>query len=243
MKPLLIIRTATSYDDLSTLCKKRGDEVNWFREACGLAVNEVIAVKVFDDAPLPDPDEVQAIIITGSVDMISDDLPWIERTAQWLKSAIEKQVPILGVCFGHQLLVHVLGGTVGQNPRGAEFGAVELVKSTAASDDPLFKGFPEIINMHVFHYESVLRLPDEVVLLASNDRDPHHAFRYGKNTWGVQFHPELDPEIMEHVFDVYGADMEEAGYDVAKLRERNVDSGHGRILLERFICEAYSCEV
>ncbi|MDO6565245.1 gamma-glutamyl-gamma-aminobutyrate hydrolase family protein [Amphritea sp. 1_MG-2023] len=149
-------------------------------------------------------------------------------------------MPILGVCFGHQLLVHVLGGTVGQNPNGAEFGVVDLMKHQAANHDPLFKDFPDIMSMYVFHYESVLQLPSDAVVLASNSHDPYQAFRYGQNIWGVQFHPEFDSEIMEHAIDVYGCAMKDANYDLTHLRQNNVDSGQGHTLLRRFIKAAYA---
>ena len=63
MKPMLIIQTSTSYDDLPLLCKNYGDEVAWFSNACGLSKGRVLPIKVFRDELLPDPDEVQAIIM------------------------------------------------------------------------------------------------------------------------------------------------------------------------------------
>lgn len=240
MKPLLIVKTATSHDDLPDLCQHRGDEVSWFSVAGGLSAENVISVDAYKGAPLPDPQDVQAIVITGSIDMVSDDLPWMRTTVEWLKGAIVQQVPVLGVCFGHHLLALAGGGTVGENPKGAEFGAVTIDKSAAAEDDPVFKDLPAKFGMHVFHYESILQLPEGAVLLASSEHEPHHAFRFGKNAWGVQFHPEFDPEIMDHAINVYQSAMEDAGYDVDTLRKNNVDLGDGDVLLKNFVREAYS---
>ena len=235
MKPLLIVRTASSYDDLPELCRHRGDEVRWFSDASGAPIDTVVSVDAYKDEPLPDPEDVQAIIITGSIGMISDDLPWMRTAVGWLKEAVDKQVPILGVCFGHQLLALATNGTVGKNPNGAEFGAVEMTKSAAADEDPLFVDIPKNFGMYVFHYESVLQLPENAVLLASSAHEPHHAFRYGKNAWGVQFHPEFDPEIMDHAISVYRTDMEAAGYDVDTLRANHVDPRFGKALLKNFV--------
>lgn len=234
MKPMLIIQTSTSYDDLPLLCENYGDEVNWFSKACGLSDESVLVISVFRDELLPDPLEVQGVIITGSVDMISDNYPWIQRTSQWLKVAIEKSIPILGVCFGHQLIVHALGGKVGPNPNGAEFGTVNINKTQEAEQDILFKDLPNPLSMQVFHFESVLQLPSEAVILAGNRIDPFHAFRCGTNVWGVQFHPEFDKKIMSYAYDVYGRDMEVAGFSVEKLRDSTVDNKHGIQLLQRF---------
>ena len=242
MKPLLIIQTSTSYDDLPLLCENSGDEVTWFRNACGLDIDRVLPIKVFRDELLPKPDEVQAIIITGSVDMVSDNLAWIARTSEWLKGAITKNIPMLGVCFGHQLLVHTLGGKVGPNPNGAEFGTVKINKTVEADQDVLFKGLPSQFTMNAFHYESVLQLPPEAVILAENKMDPFHAFRYGNNIWGVQFHPEFDKQIMSHAYDVYGKDMREAGFSVEELRASTEDNHNGTKLLQRFTDFSFQVE-
>lgn len=242
MKPLLIIQTSTSYDDLPLLCENYGDEVTWFSNACGLSRDQILPVKVFIDESLPDPDEIQAIIITGSVDMISDKLPWIELTSKWLKGAINLSIPILGVCFGHQLIVHTLGGKVGPNPNGAEFGTVRINKTKESEEDVLFNDLPSPFAMQAFHFESVLQLPKEAVILAENKIDPFHAFRYGSNIWGVQFHPEFDKKIMSHAYDVYEKVMEEAGFDVDELRASTVDNPHGTQLLQRFTKFAFQAE-
>lgn len=234
MKPLLIIQTSSSYDDLPLLCENYGDEITWFSNACGLSKDRVLPVKVYLDESLPDPDEIQAIIITGSVDMISDNLPWIGRTSEWLKGAFKKNISTLGVCFGHQLIVHCLGGRVGPNPNGAEFGTVKINKTTASEQDALFKDLPSSLAMQVFHYESVLQLPEGAIILAENEIDPFHAFRYGVNIWGVQFHPEFDKEIMIHAYDVYEKNMEEAGFNVEELRASTEDNTHGKQLMQRF---------
>lgn len=239
MKPILIVKTASSYDDLPGLCARRGDEVIWFSEACGVHADNVVSVDAYKGAPLPDPEDFQAIIITGSVDMISDFTAWMQATADWLKNAVEKQIHILGVCFGHHLLAHVLGGSVGHNPNGAEFGAAVLHKTGAADRDPLFSDLPKVFEMDVFHYESILDLPKCAVLLASNSHDKNHAFRYGNCVWGVQFHPEFDPEIMEAAIDVYQRDMIESGYDISELRDQNIKRSFGNTLLRSFIKDAY----
>lgn len=233
-KPLLIVKTATSYDDLPDLCAKRGDEVAWFREACGLSQDDVLAVDAYKGAVLPDPSDVRGAIITGSVDMISDDLPWLGPLENWVTRAIDHKLPLLGVCFGHHLLAHVLGGAVGPNPNGAEFGCVPMQATRAAEADALFEAMPSHFNMHVFHYESVLKCPANATRLVSNDHDSNHALRYADHIWGTQFHPEFDAEIMGQAIKAYQADMIKAGYDIAQLRQRSVEETIGRKLLRRF---------
>jgi GMP synthase (glutamine-hydrolysing) len=232
VKPLLIIQPATSYDDLPVLCASRGDELAWFSGASGVAPDRIRSVRVWQDEPLPDPREAAAVIVTGAIDMVTDGHAWIARTADWLRTAIAAETPVLGVCFGHQLLAHALGGTVGDNPRGAAFGAVEVSLTDAGRADPLFGVLPARSEMMVFHWQSVLAMP--VGALATAAHDPFHAARFGPMAWGTQFHPEFDAAIMAGSYDVYAGAIERAGFDMAALRAANRDCPAGHALLRRF---------
>lgn len=240
MKPLLIIQTGSSYDDLPLLCNRRGDETQWFSEACGIAMQNILTVKVYLGEELPNPNDVQAIIITGSVYMVSHQLDWSEKTAHWLKHAISKNIPTLGVCYGHQLLAHALGGKVGPNPQGTEYGTVTVNKTVLAAEDKLLQSLPTTLVVQAAHNESVLRLPNNAVLLASNAMDKHHAFRVGNNAWGVQFHPEYDLDIMTHIYDIEGEELTSYGLNVEELRQTTKDSIHGQKLLQAFTKIAFN---
>ena len=234
-KPLLIIQPATSYDDLPDLCAERGDEVTWFSEACNVALDQIESVKVYAGEALPDPSDVRAAIITGAIDMVTDNHTWIAETADWVLRAIQANCPILGVCFGHQLIAHALGGKVGKNPNCASFGNAQVAKVCENAPDPLFDSLPVSMEMKVFHYQSVIELPEGAVTLATSSNDPYYAVRYAKRVWGVQFHPEFDCYIMDRTIDVYANDMAAAGFDVNDLRARNKDDLSGHKLLQRFI--------
>lgn len=235
-KPVLIIQPATSYDDLPKLCEIREDEVTWFREKASLPKELTISVKVYEDEPLPEPEEVQAAIITGAIDMVTDGYDWIEKTAEWTRKAIKVNTPVLGVCFGHQLLAHALGGKVGNNPRGAKFGNVSL---DILEKDPLFDVLPKKTEMQVFHFQSVLKLPDDAKILASSAHDPYQAVRYADCAWGVQFHPEFDSEIMSYSYDVYEGAISDEGICVKTLRKQTFSDQDGQNLLKRFVEYAY----
>lgn len=233
-KPFLIIQPATSHDDLPALCAVRGDEIAWFSKACDVVRDEIRAIRVYEGEPLPDPADIRAAIITGAIDMVTDPKPWIRDLAEWTRQAVAEEVPLLGVCFGHQLLAHAMGGEVGENPNGPMFGPVRVERHPSGRKDPLFGVLPDSTTMHVFHYQSVLRMPESAQLLASAAHDPHYAARYGPAAWGVQFHPEFDRQIMEGCYDVYGEMMTAAGFSVAALRAKEDDSIGGLTLLQRF---------
>ncbi len=238
IKPLLIIQPASSYDDLPELCNRRGDEITWLSESMDIDPSNIIVVKVYKDEPLPAPEDVHAAIITGAIDMVTDDHPWIETTAQWVREAMLAETPLLGICFGHQLIAHALGGGVGNNPNGAKFGNTQIQKTGSATNDPIFADLPDSLNMQVFHFQSVLSLPEGAEVLATSEHDPFHAVKYAPYSWGVQFHPEFDADIMKGSYDVYEEDISAEGCCVDTLRHKAFDTKEGRVLLRRFLCAA-----
>ncbi len=181
---------------MPSLKSRRGDFEDWILEGMGLSVGQADVVDVAAGQPLPLPENAGAIVITGSHDMVTDRLEWSEQTASWLARAVSHGAPILGICYGHQLLAHALGGTVGYNPNGREMGTREVTFLEAAFRDRLLGGLPGTIQVHLSHSQSVLSLPPGAIHLALNSLDRNQAFRVGDCAWGVQFHPEFDAGIM-----------------------------------------------
>ena len=166
--------------------------------------------------------------------MVSDRAPWSEHTGAWLAEAVTEEVPVLGVCYGHQLLAHALGGEAGYHPRGRETGTHRVELLDAAMDDPLFKGLPQTFPAQLTHRQSVLRLPENAVLLGRNDFEPHQAFRVGRCAWGIQFHPEFSAEVMRAYLKVQAPDLEKEGLDAKALIENVIDAPNATSLLDRF---------
>ena len=67
-----------------------------------------------------------AVVVTGAHDMVPEHALWSETASAWLRELVGRQVPTLGICYGHQLLAHALGGEVGYHPRGSEVGTVSV---------------------------------------------------------------------------------------------------------------------
>ena len=109
---------------------------------------------------------------------------------------IEKEIPLMGICYGHQLIAKALGGRVENHPQGMELGTVDIQTNDSCGSDYLFKGLPRSFKAHVSHSQTVIELPENAVLLAGNLFERHHAFRIGISAWGVQFHPEYNKTIM-----------------------------------------------
>lgn len=116
----------------------------------------------------------------------------IEAIKPLVKQAIAQDIPMLNICFGHQLVAHLLGGKVEADARQAETGTslVHLIKKGLKS--PLFKDVPKSFWAVVGHKDSVAKLPSSAKILAHSDKCRIHAYQIKDNIFSVQFHPELD---------------------------------------------------
>mgnify|MGYP000011753632 CR=1 FL=1 len=141
----------------------------------------------------PDTFDVDGAVVTGSRASVYWDEEWIEPTKEWVGDAIDRDIPFLGVCYGHQLLADVLGGTV--EPMDDYEIGYRTVERTRES--PLFDGIDDEFTVFTTHSDRVTELPPGAELLAENDYGVH-GFRKG-GVFAVQFHPEYDTETATRV--------------------------------------------
>ena len=141
---------------------------------------------------LPDAFDFDGVVITGSSSSVYWDEPWITALVDWVAEADARGLPILGVCYGHQVLAEALGGTVA-GMDGYEIGYREV----RHDGDDLFAGIDESFTVFTTHGDTVTELPPGADLLAENDYGVH-AFRRG-HAVGVQFHPEYDRDTAERI--------------------------------------------
>lgn len=163
-------------------------------DAAGVAAQTVAA---YADAPFPDLAGVTGVIVLGG-DMgvhETERFPYLERVRAFMHQALEREIPLLGICLGGQLLAQVAGGSVASPSPHGEKGirSVELNDSGAA--DPLFTGVPRSFLTFQLHNDSFTP-PGDALLLGSSSACPAQAFRLGRSAYGVQFHPEVNPEIV-----------------------------------------------
>ena len=191
-RPILIVAAGQTFEELS---RAEGDFPHWI--ARGLGDDLPLRHADARQAPIyPDPCTLAGVVVSGSHAMVSDRAGWSEHLARWLKDCVDADVPVLGICFGHQLLAHALGGEVDRLPEGPEVGTREIRLRPEAGDDALLGALPTRFPAQLIHYQSVRRLPVGAVPLAHSDIEPHQAFRVGRRAWGVQFHPEFSATAM-----------------------------------------------
>jgi GMP synthase (glutamine-hydrolysing) len=184
------------------------------------------------DAPAPGPRDADAFVITGSAASVTERAPWMLRAERLVRAIAEARVPLLGVCFGHQMIAQALGGRVERNPRGREIGTVRL---TRVADDPIFVGLPRSFDVNATHVDSVTRLPPGARLLATTALDTASAFAIGDAVRAVQFHPEFDAEVMRGYLRARARAIADEGGDPAALLARVHGGTRGRDVLPNFL--------
>lgn len=209
----------------------RGDFGQIIREAVGEAWSGPFYE--FDArGPLPDFNAFAGLIISGSSANVPTREPWILNVERYLAGAVAARLPIFGICFGHQLLGQALGGLVTKNPRGREIGTVALEVLT---EDRLLEGTPRRFAVNMTHVDSIVALPPSARLLARTELDPHAAVYFGERAWGVQFHPEMDREILGHYLQARSQAMQAEGLDPHALSENAQNTPESLALLRRFV--------
>jgi len=229
-KKILIIKAGKKLPLLSHI---EGDFEDWIISGMGLPCDRFEVMSVFEGTDLPDCLRYKAVVITGSSAMITDHSDWIEKTASWLREAIELQIPVLGICFGHQLLAYALGGEVAENPNGVEVGSVEARMCSGDIGDKLLDG-PNKLLVQASHRQCVIRLPEEAVCLARTDMDKHHAFHFRDYVWGLQFHPEFSVEVTRQYIHYYADDLDSSARDEQHLRSECSETPEANNCLRNF---------
>jgi GMP synthase-like glutamine amidotransferase len=162
-------------------------------ESRGIAVEYL---DMFEGAPVPERiGEAAGLIFMGGPMSANDDLPYLRAELALIEQAAKVGQPVLGVCLGAQLIAKALGARVYRD-RVKEIGWYPVQWTPAAARDPLFTGLsaPET----VFHWHGeTFDLPPGAQWLARSEACAHQAFRVGANVYGLQFHLEVTPEMIE----------------------------------------------
>lgn len=139
-----------------------------------------------------------AYLITGSYAGVYEGLPWINELSEFTRRAYEAGVPLIGICFGHQLLAHALGGTVEKATVGWGLGVME----TAISRHYSWMGPEEELNtaaLIYMHQDQVTSLPESATAFASTKICPYAGFTLGPKAVALQGHPEFTPQLTERL--------------------------------------------
>lgn len=196
-KTLVILSTGSTYKQLND---KIGDFSDWIlaripeRYKDSSSHIKIAVVKTENFIKFAQENTIAGIIITGSHDMVTHLNAHQRECFNFLKELLnkDKELPVLGICYGHQLLAHLLGGRAAPKVNGAEIGLKGIYFHK--NSDELFEEYSEqTIPFYCVHYQYAEIIPPGATLFAESQMEPHHAFRI-RNCWGVQFHPEFPME-------------------------------------------------
>lgn len=151
---------------------------------------ETCTVNVRAGKKIPDLGDFTHIILTGSEASIVEPKPWFDVEAELIRDAVERGIPVLGSCFGHQMLVYALSGPEflrRSNPPEVGWADIKMMCS-----DPLFDGLPNPWRTFVYHFGEAVDPPSPWIKLGKTKHCDTHVLRYGElPVWGVQAHPEI----------------------------------------------------
>ena len=192
MKDVLIIDCGPSLSDVS---KHYGVTPEWIMESLKNKGCNFTWVKPYVGDKIQS-NNADAWIITGSPCSVYNCEAWMVNLEEEMKNIQSSQIPVLGICFGHQLIAKCFGGTVELNPQGWELGAYPLQFTAAVKKSQLFSGMEENAIVYESHQDSVTVLPENAIELARNNKG-NQAFMIHDNFYGVQFHPEFSWEVIK----------------------------------------------
>ncbi|MDD5251474.1 MAG: type 1 glutamine amidotransferase [Patescibacteria group bacterium] len=181
-------------------------------------------------------DDVDGVIIGGSRGSVFEPLPNLLATMGVLREARRRRLPMLGICFGHQLLAASLGGKVVRDNEHEEFGTFDIELKPAAIESPLFAGMPKVFAAQCAHHDRVTLLPPGAAVLASSELCPIHAFVLpDENIYGVQFHPEYSQEGLDTILSLAPVELASHSGGISAARERLRETPDAGRVLTNFI--------
>jgi GMP synthase-like glutamine amidotransferase len=161
-----------------------GDYADMF--AALLPWADLVPYDVIDDQHPSSPDECDGWVVTGSRYSVYDAMPWLDRLHGFVREVRASERPFLGICFGHQLLAHAVGGRTAKADAGWGVGAHDT-----AFVEPI-----ESARLLYLHQDQVVEVPDGGVVLAKTDHCPVAALQVDERMLGIQAHPEFTGEYL-----------------------------------------------
>ena len=171
-----------------------GDYLTVFRDFYAAHAVELVDFALHDGATPAAVDDCDGWVISGSPASVYEDLDWIRTGEEIVRSIVAAERPLLGICFGHQLMAQALGGTVERADAGWGAGVhdYEISAQPGGFDDA-----PETISVLAMHQDQVTSVPDDGTVWLRSDFCPNAGITYGERAWSIQPHPEFTPRLVE----------------------------------------------
>ncbi len=214
MKKIIVLKTGDTFLDIQT---RLDDFEDWIIKGMEVDRHLIQVVDLPRGESLPQVKSCKGIVIAGSHAMVTEERSWSVDIEKWIPRCIQAKTPVLGICYGHQLLAKAMGGKVDFHPQGIEIGTVSIEMVDNDSSDPIFRGIQGPFLAHVCHSQTVTKLPEKAICIARNEYESTHAFKIGSSAWGVQFHPEYDEHIMHAYSQSMASSIEKSEQDMTSI--------------------------
>jgi GMP synthase-like glutamine amidotransferase len=183
---------------------------------------------LYEKPVFPEPEEFDLLLIMGGTMSVyqEEDFPWLKSEKEFVKNVIDAGKPILGSCFGAQMLAEVLGGKVTRN-RFKEIGwhRVKVLagrklknrgeKSSELLSSELLSGLFSEFTAFMWHGDT-FEIPEGAIKLFESEACPNQGFLYGEHILGLQFHPEADRQWIGNLIEDSGHELVEGKYIQSK---------------------------
>ncbi len=182
------------------------------------------------------PAGYDGVFLSGSPHGAYEDMEFIHREHDLIVEAAALDIPMLGVCFGSQILASALCGRdqVFRRDR-CEIGYKDLPVTDEAAGDPICSELDGKVHMFVWHNDEVRSDHEDMTILAYSDICPNHVWRYrNKPAWGIQGHPEITREQAPIWFEENRDRMQDDGADVDQLKLQAHPALSAKTMLARF---------
>jgi GMP synthase-like glutamine amidotransferase len=157
-------------------------------------------------------EECDAYLLTGSPKGVYDSDDWITRLSIFVRDSYKAGKKLVGICFGHQILAHALGGHSEKSDKGWGLGLKDF---EITSDKPWLTGMQGTCSLYFVHQDQVVELPPGAELIGTNAFCPNLFFVIEDQVLGIQGHPEFTLEIMNYIFTARQEIFEERVYESA----------------------------
>lgn len=188
------------------------------------------------DEELPESVEPYThLIASGSTCSVLDDHPFVAPTLELIRQAVALRRPVLGICYGHQLIARaLLGRAYLRRAERPEMGWLPV--RVLPRGRQILAGLPDPFRVFVGHYDEVFDLPEGWETIAETEHCAVHGFVNEElRVLGFQFHPEMDVEVGNTCFATTRSELEADGFDVDAILSGAREDGSGRILIPRFL--------
>ncbi|MFA4986623.1 MAG: gamma-glutamyl-gamma-aminobutyrate hydrolase family protein [Candidatus Brocadiia bacterium] len=196
---------------------------------------ECVLVKSWRDGIPESPEGFTHIILSGSTCSITRDYPIVEPCEHLIREAAKMRIPILGICYGHQMIVRaLLGVSHVRRAQVTEMGWMNVSWGEAGSD--WFDGLPNPFRVFMGHFDEVHDLPDDWQITARTSDCAVQGFVNPKlRLLGTQFHPEMDLAVGNRCFIADTVPLEKLGFNISEIVRAGSEDGSGKVIFPRFV--------